>query len=87
MKLSSEGEGVDIFLYLACAIFVLSLFAYLWQQILKLIPLTKAFMFKSITVLYGMLFASFLFEEHITFNNMVGASLIIIGIIILGWKS
>lgn len=87
MKLSSEGEGVDVFLYLACAFFVLALFAYLWQQTLKLIPLTRAFMFKSITVLYGMFFASFLFKEHITLNNMVGASLIVIGIIILGWES
>ncbi len=34
-----------------------------------------------------MFFASFLFKEHITLNNMVGASLIVIGIIILGWES
>lgn len=87
MKLSASEEGLVAILYLACAFGVLGIYACLWQQILKAVPLTTAFMFKSVTVLYGMLFASFLFKESITPKNMVGASLIIGGIIVLGWKS
>lgn len=88
MKLSSSGDNFVVTLFfLVCAFGILGIYAILWQQILKHISLTTAFMFKSITVLYGMLFAAMLFKEHITTNNMVGALMIITGIIILGWRS
>jgi len=88
MKLSSSGDSlIATVFFLICAFGVLGIYAILWQQILKHIPLTTAFMFKSITVLYGMFFAAILFKENITMNNMIGAMLIITGIIILGWKS
>ncbi len=88
MKLSSSGDSFIVTLFfLVCAFGILGIYAILWQKILKHIPLTTAFMFKSITVLYGMLFAAMLFKEHITMNNMVGALMIITGIIILGWRS
>lgn len=88
MKLSSSGDNlIATLFFLICAFGVLGIYAILWQQILKHISLTTAFMFKSITVLYGMLFAAMLFKEHITMNNMIGAVLIITGIIILGWRS
>ena len=88
MKLSSLGESLIITLFfLFCAFGVLGVYAILWQQVLKRIPLTTAFMFKSVTVIYGMAFASFLFKEQISANNIAGACMIIVGIIILGWKS
>ena len=87
MKLSSAGEGLSAIFYLVYTFSVLGIYAFLWQHILKTISLTTAFMFKSVTVIYGMIFASFLFNEDITLNNMLGASLIIAGIIVLGWKS
>ena len=87
MKLSSSREGLPALFYFSCAFVVLGIYACLWQQILKHIPLTTAFMFKSITVLYGIFFAWFLFKEDITLNNMLGALLIVTGIIVLVWKS
>lgn len=87
MKLSSVEDGIAMLVYLGCAIGILGIYACLWQQVLKHIPLTTAFMFKSVTVIYGMLFAHVLFKEEITVNNLVGASLIVTGIIVLGWKS
>ena len=88
MKLSSSGDNlIATLFFLVCAFGVLGIYAILWQQILKHVSLTTAFMFKSITVIYGMLFAAMLFKEHITMNNMIGAVLIITGIIILGWRS
>lgn len=87
MKSSSLEEGVNMLFYLGCAIGILGIYACLWQQVLKHIPLTTAFMFKSVTVIYGMLFAHILFNEEITVNNMAGATLIVAGIIVLGWKT
>ena len=87
MKLSSGEDSIIMSgVYFAFTIGVLGIYACLWQQILKHIPLTTAFMFKSITVLYGMFFAHMLFHEAITANNVIGALLIVLGIIILGWE-
>ncbi len=87
MKLAATSEGLVAISYLGCTIVVLCVYAFLWQKILKFVPLTTAFMYKSVTVIYGMLFAHFLFKEEITSNNIWGASLIVFGIIILGWKT
>lgn len=73
--------------YLGCALGILGIYAGLWQQALKYIPLTTAFMFKSVTVIYGMIFAHILFKEEITVNNVAGVALIVAGIIVLGWKT
>lgn len=87
IKFASATGGMIMLLHLGCAFGILGIYAYLWQQVLKRIPLTTAFMFKSSTVIYGMFLANILFMEEITTNNMIGASLIITGIIVLGWKS
>ena len=87
MKLSSSEDGMGMLFYLVCAIGILGIYACLWQQTLKYIPLTTAFTFKSVTVIYGILFAHILFKEEITVNNVAGAALIVAGIIVLGWKT
>ncbi len=87
MKLSSSEDGMLMLIYLSCAIGILGIYACLWQQVLKHISLTTAFMFKSVTVIYGILFAHVLFLEEITVNNIIGAAMIVAGIVVLGWRS
>ena len=60
----------------------LGIYAILWQVILKKIPLNKAFLFKSMIVLFTLLIAYIFFKEVIVLKNIVGAALIITGIII-----
>lgn len=60
----------------------LGLYAVLWQHILKRFPLSQAFLYKSITVVFSLIYAYIFFNESISFNNMIGASLIVAGIII-----
>lgn len=64
----------------AGAIGVMGLYAVLWQQILKCIELSLAYMFKGTSLIFVMLLANVLFGEQITWNNIVGAILIIVGI-------
>ena len=88
MKLSAESGSLGIsLLFFVGAVCVLGAYTYLWQLTLKHVPLTTAFMFKSITVIYGMVFATTLFQEKITMNNIVGVLFIVMGIVVLGWKS
>ena len=72
------------FIALYCVVFaVLFVYAILWQQVLKKIPLTTAIANKSITIVWGMLFGLFIFKEQITPKMIVGAFFILAGIFIL----
>lgn len=70
-------------LFFLCALCVIGIYAVLWQIVLKHVQLSTAYMMKSVTVIYGMLIASLIFDEHITWNNIFGCILIMVGIIVL----
>ena len=61
-------------------IFILFVYAILWQQTLKKMPLTVAYANKSIVVIWGIIIGAVLFKEEITWNMIVGAGVIIFGI-------
>ncbi len=72
--------------YLLClcsAIFVLTVYAVLWQMILKVIPLSQAYPFRSLGLVYGMLIASLPFHEEITIQNLVGCFIVLCGLLLL----
>ena len=75
-----EMGSVAYCLGLAGAISVMGLYAICWQQILKRIELSTAYMFKGTSLIFIMLFAFALFGEPITIMNVVGAAIIITGI-------
>lgn len=83
-KLASGNEflSTGYLSYFAIAILTIGIYAVLWQLILKKVPLTQAFLFKSITVLFSFCFAYFIFDETITWKNLLGGALIIVGIIV-----
>ena len=65
---------------IAGAIGVMGVYAICWQQILKRVELSTAYMFKGTSLIFIMLFAFALFGEAITMMNIIGAVVIIIGI-------
>ena len=72
------------FIILYCVVFaILFLYAILWQQVLKHIPLSTVIANKSITIVWGMIFGLLFFNEEITPKMLVGAVLILSGILIL----
>lgn len=66
---------------------VMGLYAVLWQQILKRIDLSMAYMFKGTSLIFVMLLAYVFFGEQITWNNIVGAIIIISGIVLYAHSS
>lgn len=64
------------------AFVVMAIYAVLWQQILKFIDLSVAYMFKGTSIIFIMLLAYLLFGEQITWNNIVGAIIIVGGIVL-----
>ena len=68
--------------WIAVAVAVMGVYALLWQQIIMRMPLSTAYMFKGTSLIFVLLFSALLFGEAITLNNVIGAIIIIIGIIL-----
>ena len=81
-KMASRHEMLSwpYLLWLAGAIGVMGVYALLWQQVLKRIELSLAYMFKGTSMIFGLLIAWSILGEQITLNNMIGAAIIIVGI-------
>lgn len=63
-------------------ILILGVYAIIWQQLIKKIPITTAFANKSITIVWGLIWSLIFFNEYITLGKLIGIFLIVIGIIL-----
>ena len=81
-KLASSEQPLSLryLLFMGCAVGVLGVYAILWQQILKRLPVGEAYMFKGTSLIFVLLISAILFGETITLFNVVGAAMIIGGI-------
>ncbi|MBP9996671.1 MAG: EamA family transporter [Lachnospiraceae bacterium] len=60
----------------------LAVYALGWQQVIKRMPLTLAFANKAVTIVWGIIWGYLFFGEKVTPNRIIGALLVIIGIIL-----
>ena len=67
----------------AAEIFVLFTYALVWQQVLKHIPLTTAFCNKSVGMIWTTLWGVFLFHEEITPVMILGAAIVLVGVLLV----
>ena len=73
--------SLPFFAFYAGMIVVLGIYAVGWQQVIKHLPLTLAFANKAISVLWGMCWSVFFFHEAITAQMIVGAVIVMIGVV------
>lgn len=59
------------------------IYAIIWQYVLKYMSLTMAYMIKSTTIIWSIVWAKLFFNQKLTGFNLVGILLLIIGINIL----
>ncbi len=64
-------------------IMILFTYALMWQQVLKHIPLTVAFSNKSVGTVWSMLWGMILFNEVITLKMIIGAAIVIVGVLLV----
>ena len=62
---------------------VLGLYAVLWQMILKRVPLSVAYPFRSLGVVYGLAIAGFVFHEEVTVQNLLGGCIVLVGLLLM----
>ena len=60
-------------------IFVLGVYALIWQQIIKRVDISVAYANRAMAIFWSMLWAFLLFREQITGQNLIGVALIFVG--------
>ena len=59
---------------------LLGIYAFFWQQILKHLPLTEAYLNRVITIPLGMIWGALLFGEAISLRMILCATIILLGV-------
>lgn len=59
------------------------IYAVVWQQLLKRLPLITAYANKAVTVIWGIIWGLLFFEEPVTFKKVIGALIIIVGVYVV----
>ena len=74
--------------YIICycgIIFLLGIYAIVWQQIIKRMPLTNAYACKSVTIIWGLIWGIIFFSERISVFKILGCLLVISGIVLFAF--
>ena len=78
-----ELLSMKFILLYGIVLFGLFLYAVAWQQIIKHMPLITAYANKGVTVIWGIVWGSLIFSERITVKHLIGACIIIAGIVLI----
>ncbi len=75
--------SISFIVLYVCSLFLLIIYSIFWQQLLKQLPLSVAYANKGVIIIWGIVSGWLLFREQITTNMLLGACIIIIGIIFI----
>ena len=79
----SDFLSLHFFFYYGMVLLIMAVYAVLWQQILKRIPIITAYANKAVTIIWGLLWGLLFFSEAITFKKVAGVIVIICGIVMV----
>ncbi|MBQ8172202.1 MAG: transporter [Oscillospiraceae bacterium] len=86
-KLASKQPffSFEFCLFYGLLLLSLGVYAILWQQVLKLLPLNLAYANKGVTIIWGMLWGVLFFSESVSLSNIIGAAVVLGGVILMTW--
>ena len=64
-------------------IFILGVYAIVWQQIIKRVDLSVAYANRSLSLLWSMLWSALIFKETISLQNIIGIVVVICGVMLV----
>lgn len=79
----SQGMTKNFLLFLGLDVFLLGIYAILWQQMIKKIDLSVAYINRAMAIGWSMIWAVLIFKEQITINNILGVIIVAIGTMIV----
>ena len=75
--------SLKFFLFYAIEFAMLAIYAILWQQVIKKVELSVAYANKAMTLLWSLLWGTFLFQEGVTVTKVIGVVFVVAGTILL----
>lgn len=75
--------SIRFFLYLGLEVLLLGIYAICWQQMIKRLELSVAYINRSLALCWSMLWSCLFFKETITIQNIIGVLFIVLGIMII----
>jgi len=64
----------------------LGVYAIVWQQIIKEIDLTVAYVNKGVTIIWALFWSVIFFKETLSINAVIGACVVIAGIMVVNYE-
>jgi len=80
---SFDIGSYEFYLFYFIVVIFLGVYAISWQQILKRLDLNIVFVNKAIVVVWGIILGYLVFKETIEISTIVGAIIVILGIIMV----
>lgn len=78
--------SIQFILCFGCIFLILGVYAIFWQQVIKNFNASVAYSNKSVTTIWTLLFANLFFHEGITIHNVIGALIIVCGVILVAQR-
>ncbi len=84
-KLASKQQFLSwqFFVFYACVLLAIGVYAIIWQQVIKHLPLITAYANKAITILWGILFGVVAFNESYNVKQIIATVVIIVGVLLV----
>lgn len=80
---AENGYSLKFFAFFCIQLMILGIYAIIWQQIIKRLPLSIAYANRATAILWSMLWACIIFGESITFRNLIGVVIVLVGTILV----
>lgn len=80
---SSAEEPFRMLVFLGLEFVVLAIYAVLWQQMIKRFELSVAYANRAMAILWSMIWAVIFFHDEITFRNVLGVLIVLLGMVIV----
>ena len=80
---NSEFLSLKFFFFYGLVLAGLAVYALVWQQMLKRLPLVTAYANKAVTVAWGIVWGYVFFGEAVTVKKIIGAIIVIVGVCIV----
>lgn len=83
---SCDFLSLSYILWIGGELTLFFVYAILWQKLLSLLPLSAAYITKSLSIIFVLLICIGLYNEEISLNKILGVCLIIIGLLVYPWE-
>lgn len=78
-----EMFSLPFFVLYGMVLLILAIYAVVWQQVIKRMPLSTAYLNKPISMIWGILWGIVFFQEQLTVRMVIGAVIVLAGMIMV----